>query len=981
MRNLGVRGLVRRLVSVPWLGIGLIACGGGGDSPGTTEPPAPKPVATVTVTLASSTVIVGRTVQGSVALADAGGATLTGRAVQWSTTSTAIATVDQAGLVTGVAPGTATITATSEGKSGTASLTVTTDPATTATIAFGAITSNGQPVDTSKVAGTITVNVDQAVPANFVGTYTLTLRDVEISRQALPDAAPDRGTLGSYAIVSTGARARTELVDVSSATTSLTAEALTVTPRFRNGLADLKATLAGVVGTTPVQASATRRLNLASPSGSVVMIMQPKGARATDAAGNTWDAGAIDVYAGVLNFDVTPAQLERVDVLLGPPPTTYGFTNGAAASVLRKTIDFAPNVSPKFTLGRDELNVESGAAGYRLWLDSYRVNGATYDPQVLVPSLNGITFDTNGDGLVDQAPAPQGAALPAGVSRGLWLPTATFTLPTGRYLYGTDVFRLDNKGPGLAPDSYRFTDRKIDLYVSPFSANNTIGSVGSYVTPNVNLEAFTDYSRVSDGGVGYTTSDTRWYVGPSPDLASLLAPANRWSPAVPLVTTSGRTLYSAMEASDKLGNATATVLRASTLNNYTTGNVAGTPGASPALFGVGPSMPGTGAVSGLIDRATISTQAFNTSLKYTFRGTGGAGTFGDYGLTGRVYKGSDCVIGASPLPGQCLRVNVPATSGGAGSMSWSVADILAKLPGSDKQGLYALSMVGYDNAGVAYGGDSEREFKLLVDHTPPVFGSGTGVTMPFTAGQTLEFQGSATDNVSVADLIMRVNFQGFPSSLFRGGYVHAPFATSTFRNPFTDALAPSRTETINAAVPHAIRLFSSAGTPATPVYRATSVSWAAKDGSWNLSDNVPPISIPSSALPVLDPNPLPADLNYTIDAVPQQSVCSERVEPCDPGTQRTTVFGIKARTALAVNPFLFVQFYAIAVGGDVFPLCRANTFTATLVAALWLYAYQCTMNWDYYKGPPGNVTAFAWGVTAQYVIAKSQFQALTVLAR
>src|SRR5207245_4219964 len=59
---------------------------------------------------------------------DSVGAVLSGRAVTWGSSNTAVALVSAGGLVTGVATGTAAITATSEGKSGTATVTVTTLP-------------------------------------------------------------------------------------------------------------------------------------------------------------------------------------------------------------------------------------------------------------------------------------------------------------------------------------------------------------------------------------------------------------------------------------------------------------------------------------------------------------------------------------------------------------------------------------------------------------------------------------------------------------------------------------------------------------------------------------------------------------------------------------------------------------------------------------------------------------------------------------
>jgi hypothetical protein len=55
---------------------------------------------------------------------DASGNTLTGRTVTWTSGTAASATVSSAGVVTGVAPGTSTITATSEGKTANAAITV-----------------------------------------------------------------------------------------------------------------------------------------------------------------------------------------------------------------------------------------------------------------------------------------------------------------------------------------------------------------------------------------------------------------------------------------------------------------------------------------------------------------------------------------------------------------------------------------------------------------------------------------------------------------------------------------------------------------------------------------------------------------------------------------------------------------------------------------------------------------------------------------
>src|SRR2546422_50541 len=86
------------------------------------------PVASVALTPASATIQVGQTQQLAATLKDASGNTLSGRAVIWSSPTPSVASVSSSGLVTGLAAGSAVITATSEGQSGTATLTVVAPP-------------------------------------------------------------------------------------------------------------------------------------------------------------------------------------------------------------------------------------------------------------------------------------------------------------------------------------------------------------------------------------------------------------------------------------------------------------------------------------------------------------------------------------------------------------------------------------------------------------------------------------------------------------------------------------------------------------------------------------------------------------------------------------------------------------------------------------------------------------------------------------
>lgn len=98
-----------------------IGCAGSPPQP----PPTGDPVGSVTVDPASASIAVDSTVQLSASIKDTGGRTVTDRAVTWSSSNPAVATVTGTGLVRGVAAGSATITASSEGKSGTAAIQVT----------------------------------------------------------------------------------------------------------------------------------------------------------------------------------------------------------------------------------------------------------------------------------------------------------------------------------------------------------------------------------------------------------------------------------------------------------------------------------------------------------------------------------------------------------------------------------------------------------------------------------------------------------------------------------------------------------------------------------------------------------------------------------------------------------------------------------------------------------------------------------------
>jgi uncharacterized protein YjdB len=145
----------------------------------------PAPVSTVTVSPPTPTVVIGTTTTLAATTKDALGAVLTGRSVTWSSANNAIATVNSNGVVTGVALGTVTITATSEGKTGTALLTVIPVPVASVTVTplsanifvgaqqtFAAITrdASGQVLTGRAVSWSSSANSVATVSANGVAT-------------------------------------------------------------------------------------------------------------------------------------------------------------------------------------------------------------------------------------------------------------------------------------------------------------------------------------------------------------------------------------------------------------------------------------------------------------------------------------------------------------------------------------------------------------------------------------------------------------------------------------------------------------------------------------------------------------------------------------------------------------------------------------------------------------------------------------------
>jgi hypothetical protein len=136
----------------------------------------PKPVKSVSVSPSSATIAVGQNVQ-LAASASPPGSTPT---FSWSSSNNAVATVSSGGLVTGVAAGTAIVTATADGKSGSSTVTVTSSnppPNGEVLVGAGDIATSGSSGDDATanllvgIAGTVFTLGDNAYPNGSTSDY------------------------------------------------------------------------------------------------------------------------------------------------------------------------------------------------------------------------------------------------------------------------------------------------------------------------------------------------------------------------------------------------------------------------------------------------------------------------------------------------------------------------------------------------------------------------------------------------------------------------------------------------------------------------------------------------------------------------------------------------------------------------------------------------------------------------------------------
>ena len=274
------------------------------------------PVASVNVTPPTATVTVGQTTTLTAQTLDGSGNALTGRAITWTSSNTAIATVTQGGVVTGAAPGTATITATSEGKTGTATVTVNAPaPAQVASVTVDPTTVNLTTGGTQQVTATPRDAQGNALTGRTVtwasaNTGIATVTPAGLITAVAPGntnvTATSEGKVGTVAVTVAAPVVGSVSVTPATATVSVAATApLSVTVRDVNN---------GVIQSAAVTWSSDKPLTASVSQSGVVTGLIPGTATITATSGGKSGTAGITVQlAPVATVTVTPSTLNLRD--------------------------------------------------------------------------------------------------------------------------------------------------------------------------------------------------------------------------------------------------------------------------------------------------------------------------------------------------------------------------------------------------------------------------------------------------------------------------------------------------------------------------------------------------------------------------------------------------------------------------------------------------------------------------------------------
>ncbi|MFL5620019.1 MAG: Ig domain-containing protein [Gemmatimonadaceae bacterium] len=280
------------------------------------------PVASVVVLPSSVNAGIGGTTQLVAKAYDAGQNELSGRDMTWTSSNESVATVDRNGLVTAKAKGTATITATAEGKSGTSQFNISPGAVNKVTVTPSSISMvNGdkQHLSATAVDASGTVLTERTAIWSSDNTQVATAFGGEVS-------AVGRGSARITATV--------DGVSGSSAVTVANAPVASVSVAAASVVEGAKVQLSATVKDTRGVVVTDRVVTWSLPNNTFASINASTGEVTGVLAGSVTATATSEGKSGSATVTVTPAAVKSVTVAPAAPSVDVGKTQQFSATVI-----------------------------------------------------------------------------------------------------------------------------------------------------------------------------------------------------------------------------------------------------------------------------------------------------------------------------------------------------------------------------------------------------------------------------------------------------------------------------------------------------------------------------------------------------------------------------------------------------------------------------------------------------------------------
>ncbi len=723
----------RTLLVAGVMAFGTLAAACGDKVTVTNPPPGQTGVTNISVTPPAATINTGATIQLAVSVTTADGATA--KTVTWTTSNSAVATVDQTGKVTGVAAGTASIIATSTAdasKSAAAAITVqtTTSTVTPAGIAISSVTAGGlnAPVNLANVANQIDVTTFVSGPAGTVKLIqnctaagaTSSTGDVVVAQQSFAGSQNQTPITLSYNTAATGT------ITGGVATVDNTVS----TPIQVNGNCFLKAQLVTSTGTVAAAANITPfTLNNANFFRSSVSFTKTTPAALSAAQNAISAANGLRYDQGDLVVSITPVVYTTAvgsTTAQVPALATITFSGNGVQGAGQPSPAAAPKVFTNVALTGGKFTVTFPSTG----ASAQNINEYTSNP-----AGDNITIT----GYNDAAGQP----ITVGFN------TANATCVNAINCTVTPI-RVDNQSPqltvspfgtagvgALAQNMQLFTTQR--NYVNAaysFSANNTpqadnafaqsqlttsyyVGALPATAT-TANAPALTTQSNSETASACSITGLTK--VATGADVARILGQTPL--PGAP-------NYFVRVIESDPLGN--------SVCQDFGVGGG----GAFPLIagFGVDTATPVSFVVTGGTNGAATNASVITTGALNTFNAVDSLSGF-NQGAELRAKVRRNWINNTA---GSCVIGTFSATSSTCNQNAQAFAGITID-NNTGTQGYYVLDAVAQDQAGNQ---SAPIQRVYLIDNTPPTIG-GVSIPQTLVGGSSVTFLSAVSDNVDLS---------------------------------------------------------------------------------------------------------------------------------------------------------------------------------------------------------------------------------------